>query len=316
MNATHAGRHEAACSANAPAMRVLVLGGHGQLGSDVIRAAAGFESLSITPFTRAQLDLADIAAIHRVLHDAEFDVVLNCAGCNRTMEAEHDPREAFAINAHAVGAVAAVCRERSARLVHVSSDYVFDGTNDVPYTERDAVRPLNVYGASKALGEALAMHHQPAAVIVRTASLFGTGGSRSKGGRNFVEAVIARARQGEPFDVVADITMSPTASADLAHVLLALIERDVPGGVYHAVNTGCATWHELASVAVAAAGGDPGLLRRARSEKASGMMRPRYTVLDNSLVGSVVGAMRPWRDALADYMAARTRDDTTANEEQ
>ncbi|MGH7444897.1 MAG: SDR family oxidoreductase, partial [Longimicrobiales bacterium] len=173
MSATPARRYDAARGATAPALRVLVLGGRGQLGSDVVRAAAGFDTLAITPFTRAQLDLADITAIHRVLHDAEFDVVLNCAGCNRTMEAERDPREAFAINAHAVGAVAAVCRERSARLVHVSSDYVFDGTNDVPYTERDAVRPLNVYGASKALGEALAMHHQPEAVIVRAASLFG-----------------------------------------------------------------------------------------------------------------------------------------------
>lgn len=285
---------------------VLVTGANGQLGSTLLRISGAYPGVSVTGCGRAALDLREPDRIEERLADAAFDVLVNCAAFNRTVEAERDAREAFLVNARAVGALAASCRRRGARFVHVSTDYVFDGWKGAPYTETDARNPVNVYGASKALGEALALHFDPDATIVRTASLFGQGNAAGSG--NFVDAMIRRASDGQPFEVVDDLWMSPTWADDLARMLLTLIEQNGAPGIYHGVNGGEATWFALARLAIDAAGGDPDLVRPGSAARDTSIVRPRYSVLSNVRIRALVGEVRLWQDAVRAYVASRSAE--------
>ncbi len=171
-------------------MRILLLGATGQLGSDLVRLAVEeIAGCDITPWTRAQLDVERVDSIRGVLATRDFDVLINCTSYHKTDEVEQEAQRAFAVNARAVQVMAETCREKGARFVHMSTDYVFDGSRQSPYREDDAPAPLNVYGASKLMGEALARVAHEDTLIFRLASLFGVVGSRGKGG-NFVETMI------------------------------------------------------------------------------------------------------------------------------
>src|SRR5690606_11934570 len=174
---------------------------------------------------------------------------VNCAAVHGTDRIETDAalaRAAFDVNGRAPGALADACRRRGARFVQVSSDYVFDGEAGRPYREEDAPAPVNVYGASKLLGEALARRaHPDGTIVVRTASLFGRA-APGHGSGSFVATIVRAAREGRPLRVVDDVVMSPTFAPDLARGILDLLEHDAPAGTYHLVNAGEASWWELA----------------------------------------------------------------------
>lgn len=280
-------------------MRVLVLGATGQLGSDLVRTHPGHD---VTALGRADLDLTDAAALARCVADARPDWVLNAAADNRTEAAEDDPSAAFAVNAWAVRALVAACLPVRARLLQFSTDYVFDGRKGAPYLESDAPNPVNVYGLSKYAGERFVLNEDPAHLVVRSAGLFGRAGSRGKGG-NFVDAVLARARRGDTVRGVTDIAMSPTFTRDLAAKTWELIGRDPPGGVYHLVNAGGAPVIDLIRTVLDAAGlrvpvesvpaADwPGKMRRA----------PDTRLASERLAALGIAPLRPWRDALAEYL--------------
>ena len=205
-------------------MKLALLGSNGQLGQDILaRADRRFE---IVPVTRAQLDVTDGEALARLLPSLDADVVVNATSYHRTDEAEDQAGLAVAVNAHAVQRMAEVCARSGIRFVHVSTDYVFSGIDRrQPYTETDAPGPLNVYGASKLMGESLAAISAPDALVLRVASLFGVAGSSGKGG-NFVETMLRLARERGEVRVVDDIVMSPTSTADLAGWLLDMVAAD------------------------------------------------------------------------------------------
>jgi dTDP-4-dehydrorhamnose reductase len=160
-------------------VKALVLGCRGQLGHDVLAAAETAEHLDARGLDRARLDLRDINSIDARVSDIRFDVLINCAAYTQVDAAEGNPAAAFAVNAHAVEALAAGCARNGARDIHVSTDYVFDGETERPYRPDDAPAPLNVYGASKLVGEALARRaHPEGTVIVRTSAVFGVAGGR------------------------------------------------------------------------------------------------------------------------------------------
>lgn len=284
-------------------MRVVLLGPNGQLGHDVRRAHhdAG-EPFEVLPLSRDQLDLSSPGAVESVLGPLSFHVLLNCTGYHRTDEVEDNADLAFAVNAHAVQAMARLCALKKARLVHVSTDYVFGGdrTRSRPLREDDAPWPVNVYGASKAMGETLARHAADDVVIVRVASLFGTAGSRVKGG-NFVETVTRIAREKGTLRVVDDQIMSPTFTADVAQVLMRMLMEDCEPGVYHSVNSGSASWFEFTREIVHQAGLDAMVTPCTSEEYPTRAMRPRYSVLDNSKVRRSVVPMPMWQDALRRY---------------
>ena len=287
--------------------RVLLLGPNGQLGHDILRAhgKAG-EPFDLLPLARGELDVAEPGVVERVLGGLDFDAVVNCAACTRVDEVEDNANLAFAVNAHAVAAMARACALKRVRLLHISTDYVFGGDVErrSPLREDDPPAPVNVYGASKAMGEALARLASEDVVILRVASLFGVAGAGGKGG-NFVETMIRAGREKGALRVVDDQTMSPTATADVARVVVRMLTDGCAPGLYHAVNTGSATWFGFAREIIRRAGIEADVTPCATGEYPVRAARPRYSALDNAKVSAAFGAMPPWEDALDRYLHAR-----------
>jgi len=284
--------------------RVLLLGPNGQLGSDILRAHGKLgEPFELLPLARSHLDVAEPGAVERVLGGLDFDAAVNCAAFTRVDDAEDDAALAFAVNAHAVQSVARACAAKRARLFHVSTDYVFggDAQRTTPLREDDPTAQVNVYGASKAMGETLARLASDDVVILRVASLFGVAGASGKGG-NFIETMIRAGRERGALRVVDDQTMSPTATADVAGVILRMLIEGCAPGLYHVVNAGSATWFEFAREIIRRAGVEATVTPCATEEYPVRAARPRYSALDNAKVSVAFGAMPPWRDALDRYL--------------
>ena len=287
-------------------MRVVLLGSNGQLGHDVRRACAeAGEPFELVPLERDRLDVSVAGAVERVLGETSFDAVLNCIG-NKADDVEDNATLAFSINAHAVKAMARVCAAKGARFVHLSSDYVFggDAARARPFREDDPTAPVNVYGASKAMGETLARLVCEDAIVLRVASLFGVAGVSGKGG-NVVETMIRVAREKGALRAVDDQTMSPTSTADVARILPRMLREGCEPGIYHAVNSGAATWFAFAREIVRRAGVDATVTPCSSADWPTRAARPRYSALDNAKVSAAFGPPPPWQDALDRYLRAR-----------
>jgi dTDP-4-dehydrorhamnose reductase len=284
-------------------MIVAVLGANGQLGSDIVRAAGATNGSCVAfALTRMDLDVCDFGAISSVLSKHKFDVLVNCTSYHKTDEVETHATEAFRINAHAVALMARACKSVGARFVHISTDYVFDGAKDRPYRETDPANPLNVYGASKLLGEQLAKReHGEDTLIARVASLFGVAGSSGKGG-NFIETILKKAKETGEVRVVNDVIMSPTSTADVARTLLTLLAERAPAGTYHIVNSGQATWYEFARQAIELAGIPATVVATTQSQMPSIAARPSYSALDNTKACEIAGSLPSWQSALEKYL--------------
>lgn len=226
--------------------RIVVLGGTGQLGAALARAGGP----DVRALPRPAADVTDQAGLRSALITARADIVINAAAYTAVDRAESEPRPCFAVNRDGAGNVAAVCAALGIPLVHLSTDYVFDGRKGAPYVEDDARNPLNAYGAAKAAGEDLVLARHERALVLRTAWLFGLDRP------NFVRTVMRLALAGRPLRFVADQQGSPTPAPGLARVVLAmagrLLEGSARGGIVHAAGAPHATWHDVAASAVAA----------------------------------------------------------------
>lgn len=285
-------------------MRALLLGPNGQLGHDIRRLhAASGAALELAAIGREVLDVSAVADIERVLAPVAFDALINCTSYHKTDEVEDNAGLAFAVNAHAVEAMARVCESKKAKFIHVSTDYVFgaDEARDRPLSEGEPTGPVNVYGASKLMGETLAALANEDAVILRVASLFGVAGASGKGG-NFVETMIRVGRDKGALQVVQDQVMSPTSTVDIAAVILRMLSGGCPGGIYHVVNTGSASWFEFAREIIGRAGVQATVTPCSSVEYPTRARRPRYSALDNGKVSSLVGSMPRWEEALDRYL--------------
>jgi dTDP-4-dehydrorhamnose reductase len=252
-------------------MKTILLGPRGQLGTDVQAAnLRRGKSLSLKPVDRTVVDLSDIGAASRFLHDQDFQCLINCSSYHKTDEVEANAQTAFTINTHLVQEIAQVCLKKNARLIHISTDYVFGGhPGHTPLLEDDSKAPINVYGASKSMGEDLALMTGASVWVLRVASLFGTAGASGKGG-NFVETMLRVGKEKGVLRVVSDQVMSPTATKDIAE-----------------------------------SGTSASVLPITSSEFPTAAKRPGYSVLDNSKVCRALGLMRPWQDALDEYLVAK-----------
>ena len=288
--------------------RVLLLGPYGQLGHDVrhVHAQSG-EPFDLVPIPRKTLDLAAAGSIDRLLGSLRFDALVNCAAYTQVDLAEVDATGAFAVNTHAVQALARVCVAKRARLLHISSDYVFggDAARQRPLREDDPAAPVNVYGASKAMGERRARLEADDVVILRTASLFGVAGAGGKGD-NVVETMLRTAQEKETLRVVDDQRMSPTATVDVARVAVRMLKDGAPG-TYHVVNAGSATWFEFACEIVRRAGVAADVSPCSSEDYPVRAPRPRYSVLDGAKVSAAFGAMPTWQEALERYLRTTQR---------
>lgn len=287
-------------------MKTILLGPNGQLGTDVQAAnvrKGGW--LSLTPVGRSSVDLCDIEAATNFLRESNFDCLINCSSYHRTDEVERNAQLAFTINAHLVQRLAQICFEKQARLVHVSTDYVFGGLlKSLPFTEADCKAPVNVYGASKAMGEDLALLTGAKVWVLRVASLFGIAGASGKGG-NFVETMIRIGKEKGTLRVVADQTMSPTSTKDIAEVIIGMLQKDVAPGIWNVVNSGAASWYEFAKQIIARSNIKASVLPIDSGDFPTIARRPVYSVLDNTKLCDALGSIRAWQDALDEYLIAK-----------
>jgi dTDP-4-dehydrorhamnose reductase len=287
-------------------MRVLVTGASGQLGRALL---AGLGPEAAWAGGRAELDVRDTRRVAELVAHVAPDVVINAAADNRVDAAEQEPEEALAVNALGPLNLARAAAQAGALLVHVSTDYVFDGEQDRPYDEADPPRPRSVYGLTKRAGE-LAVSSSPGPwLLVRTSGVFGRGGSRGKGG-SFVERILERARGGAALRVVDDQTFAPTYAPDLAGALIALA-RGGHRGLVHVTNGGECTWHGLARTALKMAGLHAPVERIRSEDLDAAARRPRYSVLSTRHYESLgLPPLRPWKDALDEMLQATVREAT------
>jgi dTDP-4-dehydrorhamnose reductase len=229
--------------------------------------------------------------------------VLNAAAWTDVDGAEADEAGAYAINGEAAGSLAAACARHGARLVHVSTDYVFDGSATTPYREDDPTGPRSAYGRTKLAGEQRVLSEAPDAFVVRTAWLYGAAG------RSFVGTMLDRAARAQPVDVVDDQTGSPTWARDLAGGLIALARSTAPAGIHHLTNAGSTTWYGLAKAVYRAAGADPELVRPTTTDRfPRPAPRPAYSVLANDRwVAAGLAPLRHWEHAVVEYVTGSTR---------
>ena len=285
-------------------MKILLLGANGQLGTDIQQVFTDriSDSFEFKAFTRNDLNVENIESIPEILGKTQFDVLINCTSYHKTDEVEDNAGKAVTINAHAVQKMAEVCQEKRARLFHISTDYVFSGDKQTPYIETDCPAPLNVYGLTKFYGETLAQLECKLTYILRVASLFGVAGASGKGG-NFVETMIRIGKEKGEIRVVNDIKMSPTSTYSAAKMLLNLIQSDSEPGIYHAVNSGEATWYEFAEKIIDITGVDANVTPVRSEEYQTRALRPKYSVLDNTKLTDVIKREIPsWESALYDYL--------------
>ncbi len=276
-------------------MKALVVGSAGQLGRALV---AELGAAVIWAGDREELDVTDAAAVARLVEAQRPDVVYNATAYNAVDTAEDAPAAALAVNALAPRHLARVCRDTGALLVHVSTDYVFDGTARTPYREGDAPHPVNAYGVSKLAGELLVRAGGAEHLVVRTSAVIGLGGSPAKGG-SFVERIVEKARRGERLRVVDDQVFSPTYAPDLACALIALARAGATG-LFHVTNAGTCSWHGLAVQALALARLEAPVERIRAADLALPARRPSYSVLSNERYLSLgLPAPRPWQEALA-----------------
>jgi dTDP-4-dehydrorhamnose reductase len=282
----------------------VVIGATGQLGSDLVRTFD--QPGELVALSTRDVDILDAARTRSILEALQPTCVINTAAYNLVDRAEDDGRSAFALNAEAVGTLAAVCQAAGARLVHFSTDYVFDGAKRTPYLETDSPQPVSVYGESKLAGERLALERCERSVIFRVCGLFGLAGSLGKGKGNFVETMLRLAREGRPLRVVSDQVLCPSYTLDLARKVWKVLPK-VAHPIYHLTNAGQVSWYEFARRALELAGLTADLTPVTAAEYGARARRPAYSVLAHAHLAALgEDDLRPWDAALPAYVAERS----------
>jgi dTDP-4-dehydrorhamnose reductase len=277
-----------------------VVGAAGQLGSDIATVFDKAADMSVIRLSRREVNVTNRDIVRGVLADHHPTVVINCAAFHDVDRCEDEPTRAFSVNAIGALNVATACLGLKAKHVFISTDFVFDGKSRRPYSETDTTNPLNVYGVSKVAGEFLVRQNPMSnSLIIRTASLFGLTPPSGKD-KNFVQAILERARAGQQLKVINDITMSPTFTRHMASALLALVRADAVG-TFHVVNEGMCTWLEFAENILAFAGIDQSVTPLSRSTYSFKAARPSNSALST---GKVSAYWQPptWHDALKEYL--------------
>lgn len=283
--------------------RVAIFGSGGQLGVELCRE---FEQRGWTliRFDRQSLDITDSGLVESALANADPQVVINSAAYNQVDLAEREPQAAFNANALGVRNLAMACRQTDARLVHFSTDYVFDGRKGAPYVETDATHPLGAYAVSKLAGELYAQAYLDDPLIIRVSGVFGPGGLYTPRG-NFVELMLRMARSGTPIRVVEDHVASPTYAPAIASRTADLVAKGSTG-LFHLGGGEPISWYKYARLIFDLAGVKPELKPTNEREYRTAAKRPAYSALSNEKInGQGIEPMPPLRNAVAMYMKAR-----------
>jgi dTDP-4-dehydrorhamnose reductase len=284
-------------------MKVAVIGANGQLGMDVSEEFVR-NGDDVCRLTHADIDIASADSVRRAMGDANPGIIVNTAAMHHVENCEGEPLRAYAVNALGARNLALAARELGAVLIHVSTDYVFDGAKKKPYLEGDATLPLNVYGNTKLAGELFVRAETEKHFVLRTSALYGKNPCRAKGGRNFVDLMLKLAKEREELRVVDDEVVSPTSTAELSRQILVLSRTD-KFGLYHATSEGSCTWYQFAKKIFEIANTKVNLLMARPNEFPSKVPRPKYSVLENrGLTTLGINSFRTWEDGLYSYLAS------------
>ena len=293
-------------------MKIVIIGAGGRLGAALMRQYR--EKYDLAGFNHAQLDLANLDDVRAKLGAMNFDVLINAAAFTNVDACETERDRAFQINAEAPAVLAEMCNEKDAKLIHFSTDYVFDGQKRAPYTEEDQANPISAYGESKLAGEQNVLAAEARHLVLRVSWVFGPDRP------SFIDAMIKRAQEEEKIDAISDKFSTPTYTHDIADMLLESFDPGVAGGILHFANTGKCSWQEYAQWALDCCR-DAGISLNARTVgalKLSGMTRlrqrsggqsdwvarrPVYSVLSTAKYTELTGMTpRAWREAVNDYI--------------
>jgi dTDP-4-dehydrorhamnose reductase len=283
-------------------MKIVILGAGGRLGAALLHEYR--DKFDVAGWNHTQLDLSDLGAVREKLRNTSFDVLINAAGFTKVDLCETQRDRAFLINAEAPRVAAEICDEKHARLIHFSTDYVFDGVKREPYTEEDQASPISTYGESKLAGEKNVLAAQNQNLVVRVSWVFGPDRP------SFIDAMVQRAQENEKVEAVADKFSTPTYTLDIAAMLPRFFDGNVSGGILHFANAGKCSWQEYAQWAVDCCH-DAGLPLKAETIGAQKLRdmsnwiarRPVYSVLSTAKYTSLTGiSPRTWREAVSDYI--------------
>jgi dTDP-4-dehydrorhamnose reductase len=288
-------------------MKIVIIGSGGRLGAALTRKYR--DKFDVVGFNHAQLDLANFEQVRERVTAVDFDVLINCAAFTNVDLCETQRAQAFQINAEAPRVLAEICRDKKAKLIHFSTDYVFDGEKREPYTEDDVAKPISVYGESKREGEKLVLQTQDRHLIVRVSWVFGPDRP------SFIDGVIKRARENEHVEAIADKFSAPTNTLDIVEMLPRFFDLHVDGSILHFANAGECSWQEYAqfSLDCCRSLGIPLKAKTVGVLKLSDMKnwiarRPVFSVLSTTKYIAMTGTSpRTWRGAVADYVRESVR---------
>ena len=279
--------------------RVLIIGADGQLGSDLRRVLN-----NCIPLTHKDLEICNTQSVKEVVAKHKPDIIINTSAFHKVDLCEDEVEKSFQVNAYAVRELAHICRDRDIVLVHISTDYVFDGRKKSPYTENDSPNPLGVYGISKLAGEFFIENALEKHFIVRTCGLYGMG-DPGRTRSNFVELMIKLGREGKSIKVVNDQILTPTYTLELAEHIKKLIDTE-EYGTFHITNNGQCSWFEFAGEIFRLTGLNPDLSPTTSEEFGARAKRPAYSVLENASLKRIgLDNMSPWQEDLGKYLKER-----------
>jgi dTDP-4-dehydrorhamnose reductase len=290
-------------------MRVAVIGGNGQLGRDVTSAFAA-EGHAVTTLTHQDVEISSLESVRTSFTALQPEVVINTAAFHHVEKCEAEPGLAFAINGAGARNIALVTAEAGAMLLHISTDYVFDGQKGAPYLEEDLPAPLNVYGNTKLSGEFFVRSTNPRHFVVRTSAIYGANPCRAKGGLNFVELMLKLSKEKPELRVVDDEFVSPTPTEQIARQLVAL-SKSSNYGLYHATTEGSCSWFEFATAIFELTNIKIRLEPARPGEFPAKVPRPKYSVLENrALKIKSMNVFTHWKEGLENYLARRAQTAT------
>jgi len=278
-------------------IRVLVTGASGQLGSSIKLVSEKKKGFLFDYTDLGELNLTEKTALEEYIRSTMPDYIINCAGYTAVDKAESEPELCYQVNYEAVKNLDSIIRGSEIKLIHISTDYVFDGRSGMPYTEEDSPNPLSVYGKSKLLGETCLLNN-PGALIIRTSWLY------SQFGNNFVKTILKLGREKDEIKVVEDQTGCPTYAVDLATAILSIIGlsgtegRSFKSGIYHYSNEGMTTWYDFAREIIGSAGFNCKVIPVTTSVFGAPAPRPMYSVMNKTRIRNTFGLEIPhWKDS-------------------
>jgi dTDP-4-dehydrorhamnose reductase len=287
-------------------VKVAVIGGNGQLGRDVAAAFAE-DGHTVTTLTHDDVEVSSLESVQTALGVPRPDLVVNTSAFHHVEKCEAEPGLAFAVNALGPRNIASVTKETGAAVIHISTDYVFDGEKNSPYIEEDAAAPLNVYGNTKLSGELFVRATNPRHFVVRTSAIYGEHPCRAKDGLNFVELMLKLSKERKDLRVVDDEFVTPTPAVQIARQLVALSQTS-DYGLYHATAEGSCSWFEFAAAIFELTKTQARLEPARPGEFPAKVPRPKYSVLENrALKSKSLNIFTHWKDGLGNYLVQREK---------